>query len=156
MPFAGGADRALAKIEAALPSQRASELQSLMQRVMIGDPSNAPIEEIGDIDPSLVAAFETAFTAARLLSFRYTNATGDRSHRRVEPHGLLIRAPLWYVIAWDPKPNAPRLFRADRIRHPAVTAHSFLPRPHELVTGICPDAASALTQQALTGAPTGG
>ncbi len=156
VPFAGGADRALAKIEAALPSQRSSELQTLMQRVMVGDPSNAPIEKIGNIDPSLVAAFEMAFTADRLLSFRYTNARGDRSHRRVEPHGMLIRAPLWYVIAWDPKPNEPRLFRADRIRHPSATADSFIPRPHELVTGICPDATSVLTQQASTRAPIGG
>jgi WYL domain len=54
-----------------------------------------------------------------------------------------VRAPLWYVIAWDSRRNAPRLFRADRIRRPSVIEETFLPRPHALVTRVCPDARAA-------------
>jgi hypothetical protein len=39
--------------------------------------------------------------------------------------------------------NAPRLFRADRIRRPSVIEETFLPRPHALVTRVCPDARAA-------------
>jgi fructose-specific phosphotransferase system component IIB len=46
------------------------------------------------------------------------------------------------VIAWDPRLHAPRLFRADRMPRPSITEKAFLPRPHELVTRICPDARS--------------
>ncbi len=39
MPFADGAERALAKIQAALPRERAVELQRFMQRVLVGEPA---------------------------------------------------------------------------------------------------------------------
>jgi predicted DNA-binding transcriptional regulator YafY len=141
IPFADGAERALAKIEAALPKARVSELQRFMQRVLIGDSAD-PGTTATAIDPGMVTAFEQAFTTSRLLAFSYVDREGRRTRRRVEPHGLLVRAPLWYVIAWDPRRNAPRLFRADRIRRPSITGEAFLPRPHELVTRICPDARS--------------
>jgi predicted DNA-binding transcriptional regulator YafY len=87
--------------------------------------------------------FENAFTSGRLLTLSYTDREGRRTRRKVEPHGLLVRAPLWYVIAWDSRRNAPRLFRADRIRRPSVIEETFLPRPHALVTRVCPDARAA-------------
>jgi predicted DNA-binding transcriptional regulator YafY len=140
IPFSGGADRALAKIEAALPARRVTELQRFMQRVLIGDPSAEPQGDTAPIDPRLMAEFEAAFTANRLLSFSYVDRAGRRTRRRIEPHGLLVRTPLWYVIAWDPRRDGPRLFRAERMRRPAAIAETFQPRPHELVTGVCPDA----------------
>jgi len=142
IPFAAGAERALAKIEAALPKQRVGELQRFMQRVLIGDSARDPGSTDTQIDPAMVTTFEKAFTTSRLLAFSYVDQDGRRTRRRVEPHGLLVRAPLWYVIAWDPRRDAPRLFRADRIRQPSITEQIFLPRPHELVTRICPDARS--------------
>ena len=75
-----------------------------------------------------------------LLRFDYRDARGKQTTRSVEPHGLLVRTPAWYIIAWDPRPDAARLFRADRISSPSVDDTPFVPRPHELVTGVCPDA----------------
>jgi predicted DNA-binding transcriptional regulator YafY len=144
IPFADGAERALAKIEAALPKQRVGELQRFMQRVLIGDAARGLDSAVPGIDTTLVATFEKAFTRSRLLSFGYVDRDGRRTRRRVEPHGLLIRAPLWYVIAWDPRRDAPRLFRADRMRRPSITEETFLPRPHALVTRVCPDARAAI------------
>jgi predicted DNA-binding transcriptional regulator YafY len=140
IPFADGAERALSKIEAALPRQRVGELQKFMQRVLIGDPSPSPPLDVRRIDPALVVTFERAFSSSRLLTFNYADRQGRRSRRHVEPHGLLVRAPLWYVIAWDLQRQAPRLFRADRMRRPSVSDETFLPRPHALVTRVCPDA----------------
>ncbi len=144
IPFAEGAERALAKIEAALPKRRVGELQRFMQRVLIGDSALDLRSAVPRIDPKLVSTFEGAFTTSRLLTFGYVDRQGRRTRRLVEPHGLLVRAPLWYVIAWDPRRDAPRLFRADRIRWPRVTEQTFLPRPHELVTRICPDGRTAI------------
>jgi predicted DNA-binding transcriptional regulator YafY len=143
VPFAEGAERALAKIEAALPRRRVGELQRFMQRVLIGDPALDLRDTVTGIDPKLVATFEQAFTTSRLMTFSYLDRDGRRTRRLVEPHGLLVRAPLWYVIAWDPRRDAARLFRADRIRRPSITEQTFIPRPHELVTRVCPDARAA-------------
>ncbi len=144
MPFASGAQAALTKIEASLPYERARQLQELMMRIMIGNPSPASIRRDAQVSPLLARLFETAFTEERLLAFEYRDRDGNETRRRVEPHGLLVRAPIWYVIGWDTAIDEARLFRADRIRSPHVLAQEFLPRPHELVRGMCPDARPAV------------
>jgi predicted DNA-binding transcriptional regulator YafY len=143
VPFAAEADRALTKIEQALPPARADELRACRERILIGAPSTEP-PPAAPVDPRLVGAFEAAFTTTRLLAFRYRTPNGGTTRRLAEPHGLLVRPPIWYVIAWDTDRNAPRLFRADRISNPQLTDRTFTPRPNELVTGICPDARAAL------------
>jgi predicted DNA-binding transcriptional regulator YafY len=142
VPFAAEAEHALAKIEQALPPARADELRACRERILVGDPSSEPPPP-APVDPTLVGAFETAFSSRCLLAFHYRDRDGRPTRRLVEPHGLLVRAPLWYVIAWDPDRQAPRLFRADRIAQPEVTGRTFVPRPNDLVTGICPDAVSS-------------
>ncbi|MCP4960471.1 MAG: WYL domain-containing protein [Actinomycetia bacterium] len=140
MPFASGAKSALSKIEASLPHERARKVQDLMMRIMIGNPSPPSVRHQRTVSPLLARLFELAFSEERLLAFEYHDRTGTASRRIVEPHGLLVRAPLWYVIAWDTAIDKPRLFRSDRIRSPHVLANTFIPRPHELVRGVCPDA----------------
>jgi predicted DNA-binding transcriptional regulator YafY len=140
IPFAAGAERALAKLETALPTQRSSELQAFMQRIVIGDPAKVRTEVPGPVDPRFLALFEQSFTRCSVMRFTYTDRHGNRTRREVEPHGLLLRVPYWYAIAWDREKNKPRLFRADRVRRARVTAKPFTPRPQDLVTGLCPDA----------------
>jgi len=142
VPFAAEAEHALAKIEQALPPGRANDLRSCRERILVGDPASEPPSP-ALIDPTLVGTFETAFSSTRLLAFQYQDRDGRMTRRLVEPHGLLVRPPLWYVIAWDPDRHAPRLFRADRISQPEATDHTFVPRPNDLVTGVCPDATVA-------------
>jgi len=144
IPFAAGAERALMKIEGALPAKRVRQLRHVMRRILIGDPVGPDAAVVANaVDPSLLPAFERAFTASRVMNFGYVDREGRRSRRRVEPHGLLIRAPLWYVVAWDLDKDAARLFRMDRVRHPVVSESSFGPRPIDLVARVCPDARAA-------------
>jgi predicted DNA-binding transcriptional regulator YafY len=145
IPFAAGADRALAKIEGALPADRLRELRRLMRRILVGDPTGAATPAANAVEPGLLPAFEQAFTSSRVLCFDYIDREARRSRRRVEPHGLLVRAPLWYVIAWDLDKDAARLFRMDRVRRAQVQTDAvFGSRPIELVTQICPDARAAV------------
>lgn len=138
VPFAAGAERALAKIENALPSGRISEIRRFMDRVLIGEPA-AFSSPPGPVDDRFLIAFEEAFSQQRVLRFRYQTQAGTSSFRRIEPHGLLVRVPHWYAIAWDLDREAPRLFRSDRVRSPQLTDHTFTSRPRDLVTGVCPD-----------------
>ena len=144
VPFADGADRALGKIQAALPQRRVKELQRFMRRVLVGTPAPRSAQrDAHRIHKDLVSRFEQAFTTNRLLGFRYVDRDDVTTQRRVEPHGLLLRTPLWYIIGWDPEKQAARLFRADRIANPRVLEATFTPRPDELIAGICPDASPA-------------
>ena len=43
------------------------------------------------------------------------DVAGKTSTRDVNPHGLLVQVPLWYLIAYDLDKDAPRTFRLDRI-----------------------------------------
>jgi hypothetical protein len=57
---------------------------------------------------------------------------GKESTRRVEPHGLLVETPVWYVLARDVEKAAPRTFRP---AHPAGPVQFFAgcsPAPRSL------------------------
>lgn len=98
--------------------------------VLIGDPAPAAtLATVGRVDPNLLQAFERCFNGGWVLRFAYTDREGRRTRRRVEPHALLVRAPIWYIVAWDLRRDAPRTFRMDRIRSPVVDEATFGPRP---------------------------
>lgn len=127
-PFARAADRALSKIEASLPFKRAEELRLFRERVVVshGSPHMRPTHR--EIDDRLVGVFESAFTARRCIRFDYVDRHGNSTKRLAEPQGLLVRPPVWYVIAWDPARDDFRYFRADRIANPLLTTDEFAPR----------------------------
>jgi hypothetical protein len=59
IPFAAGAERALAKIEGALPAERVRELRRFMHRILVGDPAERGAALSADgVDPSFLSAFE--------------------------------------------------------------------------------------------------
>src|SRR5262245_37306082 len=142
MPFASPADAALAKVEGALPEERVRELRRALSRILVGAPATADaVRDLGRVHPSLLGSFERAFSQGLKLRMDYEDRLGRRSRRTIEPQALLVRAPLWYVIAWDAGKDSPRLFRMDRIRRARVVEDQrFALRPLVEVSGACPDA----------------
>ena len=63
------------------------------------------------------------------MGFSYVDRHGAESQRRVEPHGIFIRLPFWYVLAIDVEIGAEdspgRMFRMDRISNPRMLARRF-------------------------------
>jgi len=45
----------------------------------------------------------------------------------VEPHGILVQLPVWYVLAVDRAKQLRRMFRMGRISAPAATHFTFTP-----------------------------
>jgi len=130
LPFGARAQDAVAKIERVLPAAGVRELRRMLQRILIGEPAPpSTLATAGSVDPDLLPPFERCFNSGRVLKFAYADREGRRTQRRVEPHALLVRAPLWYIIGWDALRDAPRTFRMDRIRSPALDDASFVPRP---------------------------
>jgi predicted DNA-binding transcriptional regulator YafY len=141
LPFAARAQEAVAKIERVLPAAGVRDLRRMLQRVLIGGPAPAAtLATVGPVDPDLLQVFERCFNGGRVLKFAYSDRQGRRTRRRVEPHALLVRAPIWYVIGWDSRRDAPRTFRMDRIRSPVADDATFAPRPLSVFDELCPGA----------------
>lgn len=121
LPWGKSANSALTKLLASLPAPRARALRAICQRVIVGEPATANIRAtLGVAPPDLLDLFETAFTTGTGLSFRYVDRDGHRSTRRIEPHGLLVVTPAWYVLARDVDKQASRMFRVDRMERPRM------------------------------------
>ena len=91
----------------------------------------------------MLDAFEAAFAARRSLAFGYVDRRGVVSQRHVEPHGLLIQPPVWYLLAHDLDREAPRMFRLDRVQRPALGSCAFRPRPLDVFRVLLDEAVGA-------------
>ncbi len=129
LPFSRGSHAALNKVLAALPPERRLQLRQLCRRIIVGSgASEAMRESFGEMAPSLLDAFERCFREGICLGFRYTDRGGATTQRRVEPHGIFVRPPFWYVLAVDidkPVGDAQRMFRMDRIANPRPFGRRF-------------------------------
>lgn len=128
LPWSAAAQSALNKILSSLGGVRSRELRRLVKRVMVGPMASPRIQaELGEAPRELLPVFERGFTGARCLSFDYTDRNGNETRRVIEPHGLLVESPAWYILARDIDRGAARLFRMDRIARPRVLKRRFAP-----------------------------
>jgi len=130
LPYSVAADHAIDKLIRTLPKERAASFRHLTQHMFIGAPaSDAMHSDLGLVEGGLLQTFEAALSTKHCLAFDYVDRHGQTSTRVVEPHGLLLRVPIWYVIAYDPLRDAPRVFRVDRMRAVELSDDVFEPRP---------------------------
>lgn len=131
LPWSRSAEHALSKLLASLPPTRQRSLRALCRRVVVGPPASTRVASDAGLAPSeLVRLVEAAFTRGTGLAFGYRDRHGERTTREVEPHGLLVQSPVWYLLARDLGKGEPRMFRMDRIDRPRAIAHvAFRPDP---------------------------
>lgn len=123
LPWSGAATAALDKLLASLPPARAQALRAMLRRVFVGRPASAALAASVAAPPTeLLALFDQAFSDGLGLTFHYRDARRQRSRRRIEPHGLLVEPPVWYLLARDVDKQLPRTFRMDRIERPMLDA----------------------------------
>lgn len=140
LPFSELADAGLAKIEKALPSDKVRDLRAFLECLHIGQVSPLQdLSDMGQMEPALLPAFETAFLARQHMRFEYLDAKGRKTRRTVEPQAMLVLPPLWYLVAWDPLREDFRHFRMDRIRKPDVIEGTAFRRRHvPFEDDVCP------------------
>ncbi len=63
------------------------------------------------------------------MRFTYTAASGEVTHRRVEPHALAPADRHWYLLCWDLEKDDWRTFRVDRLADVEHTRVLFEPKP---------------------------
>jgi predicted DNA-binding transcriptional regulator YafY len=97
--------------------------------VIVGQAASAQVRASAAAAPhELLSLFEEAFSNGLGLGFVYSDREGRQSRRRVEPHGLLVEPPVWYMLARDVDKREPRTFRMDRISRPKIL-HDICFRP---------------------------
>lgn len=130
LPYGAAARHAVDRLIATLPPERAARFRHLMQRITVGLPEGLRFGAGPDpIEPALLHTLELAFFERRVLSMEYIDRHGQATSRHIEPHGLLLNMPTWYVVAHDRLRGAPRMFRVDRIRALVLREEVFAPRP---------------------------
>jgi proteasome accessory factor C len=79
--------------------------------------------------PGHLEVVQGAVRGRQRLEIDYYSATRDEvTTRRVDPEQVFSAIGNWYVVAWDHRSDAERLFRIDRIRDVRPTEESFEPR----------------------------
>ena len=128
LPYSRSSKTGLNKLISVLPTSRRTQLRRISERIVVGPPaSSARAASLGKTSGSLLEMFERCFNDGLCLGFRYRDAKGNTTQRRVEPHGLYVSSPVWYVIAIDIDKDAHRMFRMDRISNPRPMRRSFVP-----------------------------
>ena len=140
LPFSNLADAGLAKIEKALPPDKVKDLREILNCLHIGQISPLQnLSHMGKIDLMLLPVFETCFLQNLHIQFDYKDGKGCKTQREVEPQGMLILQPLWYLVAWDPHKEDFRHFRMDRISKPKVVEGTSFRRRHiPFEEDVCP------------------
>lgn len=104
--------------------------RQLRERVLLGAVASDTVQQSWRPPrPAALAAVQEAFFAQQCLRMSYNDGQGQRSQRTIEPHYLLINAPVWYALAWDLDKQAARCFRLDRIGAASALPQRFLRRP---------------------------
>ncbi len=114
---------ALSKLEAVLPRRLRGRMGDL-SAVSLHAPPPGP-----RADGAVLASLASACRAERVVAFDYTDATGARRPRVVEPARLVHHGGRWYLVAWDRDREGWRTFRVDRVGPEVEPRHAFRPRP---------------------------
>jgi proteasome accessory factor C len=116
LPEAEALRSALDKLAGSLGPEALGRLQ-----VEVGQ---APAEEATHLE-----AVREAASRRQSLELDYYSASRDEvTTRRIDPEQVFSAIGNWYVVAWDDRSDAERLFRVDRIRAARPTGDTFEPR----------------------------
>jgi predicted DNA-binding transcriptional regulator YafY len=108
---------AVDKVLGSVPRERRAAILAVIERIVMARPARREVVECaGPLDAGVYRTCERAFIGGRALELDYVDRKGASTRRVVEPHGLLVAPPLWYLLAHDRLRGEPRMFRVDRIR----------------------------------------
>lgn len=110
-----GVQRALAKLEAALPPSRRADARRVQDRIHVDAAAWFSAQEP---TPHLAALRDAVF-ADRMVQLRYRHGDGRDAARRVAPLGLVVKGGVWYLVG--AVNGAMRVFRVSRVRTVRLT-----------------------------------
>jgi predicted DNA-binding transcriptional regulator YafY len=120
------------QLVASFSPEKRKRVNRLNSRIIIGVTASTYVQTSANTPPErVVQALHQAFVAQELLEIQYQREDGETSERHIEPHYLLMKYPIWYVVAFDHLRNCPRTFRCDRILSARMAGTRFQLLPKE-------------------------
>lgn len=120
------------QIVASFSREKRDKVDRLKSRILIGVTASTFVQTSASAPPErVVQALHQAFVDQEILEVRYRREDGEASERQIAPHYLLLKYPVWYVIAFDHLTEGPRTFRCDRMLAASRTGTHFRLRPKE-------------------------
>jgi predicted DNA-binding transcriptional regulator YafY len=141
LPFAAAATTPLRDtITGALLERDRARLATIAQRVFVGPAAPASIRSAyTPPSPEALAPLEVGFVEARAVIAEYKRQRDERTVRRIEPHGLVVNWPAWYLLAYDHPARRGSAIRLDRLTRVTLTIRRFQPAPNELARALLDD-----------------
>jgi predicted DNA-binding transcriptional regulator YafY len=113
---------ALGKIVRALPEAVAAQAEAV-RRSAAPAPDRAAVRP----DPAITADLVRAYTDRKLVRLRYRSESGDEWDTEVEPWAIVVRHGRWYLLCRNPRTDARRALRVDRVQSCEALADTFEP-----------------------------
>lgn len=124
--FLANLDSVRRQLVASFSAEKRKKVNELKSRILVGVTASTYVQASADAPPKrVVQALHQAFINQELLEIAYRREDGEISERGIEPHYLLLKYPVWYVVAVDHLRGGPRTFRCDRILSAARTDQTF-------------------------------
>ena len=111
---------ALQKVRAVLRPPDQDRLAELASRVILHVP------EYREGHTQYLATIQAAIASRHVLELDYADKEGRRTHRRVEPIGLVFYNFTWHLVGWCQLRQGYREFRVARLLHLAATTQPFM------------------------------
>jgi len=116
--------------------EEASDLTSALDKIEKGMGPETLGQLVGRVEvgpagfvASALAAIRRAVEGHERLHIEYYTAARDElAERDIEPEHVFSALGNWYVVAWDRRADAERLFRVDRVRTVTEAGETFHPR----------------------------
>ncbi len=120
------------QLEASFSPNKRDKVNRLKSRILIGVTASTYVQAGASAPPKrVVQALHQAFVDQEHLLLKYQREDGVLSERLIEPHYLLLKYPIWYVVAFDHLMQEPRTFRCDRMHAVTRAGTQFKLRPKE-------------------------
>ena len=124
--FLANLDAVRRQLVASFSPAKRRTVERLKSRILVGVTASTHVQAGVAAPPRpVVQALHQAFVDQVTLEIRYRREDGETSDREIAPHYLLLKYPVWYVVAFDHLREAPRTFRCDRILAAAMTGTHF-------------------------------
>lgn len=115
----------LAKVKGLIPEKQRKDVDLKSSQIFIDLTRWAGNK---NLSPNL-EKIKSALNASQCLSFNYSDSTGKRTVRTIEPYQLVLKEGHWYIQGYCTKRQDFRIFKLYRISALEVLAQVFEPRP---------------------------
>ena len=131
--FLAGLGSVRRQLVASFSPGKRDRVNRLKSRILIGVTASTRVQAgVASLPRRVVQSLHRAFVDLETLEIRYRREDGETTRRVIEPHYLLLKYPVWYVVGQDRLRQAPRTFRCDRILSATAQGPHFrlLPKAH--------------------------